>query len=74
MLSRFRNRFGFWLPSRPPFRRANLALYQCATTTPSTTPGSNDAIAWFGGVFEDALGGRHPGDRCHCCSSSARSA
>ena len=32
-----------------------LALAAVPTPpTPSTTPGSNDAIAWFEGVFEDA--------------------
>ena len=56
MLSRFRNR---WV-SLSALAATYLAVPRLALAavpappTPSTTPGSNDAIAWFKGVFEDA--------------------
>ena len=56
MLSRFRNRWTSLSALAAAFIAVpRLALAAVpAPPTPSTTPGSNDAIAWFEGVFEDA--------------------
>ena len=56
MLSRFRNRRVSLSALAAAYIAApRLALAAVpAPPTPSTTPGSNDAIAWFEGVFEDA--------------------
>ena len=56
MLSRIRNRWVSLSALAAAYIAApRLALAAVpAPPTPSTTPGSNDAIAWFEGVFEDA--------------------
>ena len=56
MLSRIRNRWVSLTALAAAYLAApHLALAAVpAPPTPSTTPGSNDAIAWFEGVFEDA--------------------
>jgi hypothetical protein len=55
MLSLIRNRTPHWRPCSPALVHApGLALAAVpAPPPPSTTPGANDAIAWFRGVFED---------------------
>ena len=52
MLSRIRNRWvSLTCPAGRLLAAPNLALAAVpAPPTPSTTPGSNDAIAWFEGV------------------------